>query len=58
MPWSAIGPGEHFFGLHDKEQDVDFIPAFNSREDAADCLLTLPRERAGNMRSRRYISMN
>ncbi|MBB5347991.1 hypothetical protein HNQ81_001722 [Desulfoprunum benzoelyticum] len=39
------GPNEHFFGLHDKERDVDFIPAFTSRDDAADCLLTLPREK-------------
>lgn len=39
------GPGEHFFGLHDKDRNIDFIPAFTSREDAADCLLTLPREK-------------
>jgi hypothetical protein len=39
------GPNEHLLGLHDKEQDVDFIPTFQSREAANDCLSTLPREK-------------
>ena len=38
------GPNEHLLGLHDKEQDVDFIPTFQTREAANDCLSTLPRE--------------
>lgn len=36
---------EHMLGLYDAEQDVNFIPAFATREAAGDCLLTLPREK-------------
>ncbi len=39
------GRDEHMLGLHSKEQDVDFIPTFQNREAANDCLLTLPREK-------------
>ena len=39
------GGDEHMLGLHSKEQEVDFIPTFQSREAADDCLLTLPREK-------------
>ena len=39
------GGNEHMLGLHSKEQDVDFIPTFQTREAANDCLLTLPREK-------------
>jgi len=39
------GADESFLGLHNKEKDVNFIPAFQSKEDANDCFLTLPREK-------------
>lgn len=39
------GPNEHLLGLHSKEQDVAFIPTFQSRDAANDCLSTLPREK-------------
>ncbi len=32
-------------GLHDNEKKVDFIPAFESKEAANDCFLSLPREK-------------
>jgi hypothetical protein len=35
---------EHFLGLYDKERDIDFIPAFQTKDAANDCFLTLPRE--------------
>ena len=35
----------HYLGLYDKEQDVNFIPAFESKEAANDCFLQLPREK-------------
>lgn len=34
-----------FLGLHDKEKQVDFIPAFESKEAANDCFLSLPKEK-------------
>ena len=42
---SDPGADESFLGLHNKEKDVNFIPAFQSKEDANDCFLTLPREK-------------
>ena len=39
------GAEESFLGLHNKEKDVNFIPAFQNKEDANDCFLTLPREK-------------
>jgi len=35
----------HYLGLYDEEQDVNFIPAFESKEEANDCFLQLPREK-------------
>jgi hypothetical protein len=35
----------HYLGLYDEEQDVNFIPAFESKEAANDCFLQLPREK-------------
>lgn len=34
-----------FLGLHDNEKNIDFIPAFESKEAANDCFLSLPREK-------------
>jgi hypothetical protein len=36
---------ESFLGLYDAEKDVQFIPAFRSKEEANDCFLNLPREK-------------
>lgn len=36
---------ERFLGLFNQEQNVNFIPAFLSKEDANDCFLTMPREK-------------
>jgi hypothetical protein len=37
------GANEHLLGLHDEQRDIDFIPAFRSREEATDCLPDMPR---------------
>lgn len=39
------GEGESFLGLYNAEKEVDFIPAFRSKDEANDCFLTLPREK-------------
>jgi hypothetical protein len=39
------GRNEVFFGLHDRETDVSYIPAFQTKEEAQGCLLHLPTER-------------
>ena len=39
------GGNEQFFGLHDEEGDVSFIPAFYKKEDAQHCLIHLPTQR-------------
>ncbi len=39
------GKDESFLGLYNTEKDVNFIPAFQSKEEANDCFLTLPREK-------------
>jgi len=36
---------EQYLGLYDEDQDVHFIPAFPSKEDANDCYIDLPREK-------------
>jgi len=39
------GPGETYFGLYNEEKDLNFIPAFRTREEANDCFLELPRKK-------------
>ena len=39
------GKDESFLGFYNADKDVNFIPAFQSKEDANDCFLTLPREK-------------
>ena len=39
------GKSEQFLGLYDRERNVDFIPAFESKDAANDCFLTLPKEK-------------
>ena len=39
------GANESFLGLYNEEKEVNFIPAFQTKEEANDCFLTLPREK-------------
>jgi hypothetical protein len=39
------GAEESFLGLYNKDQDVNFIPAFQTKEEANDCFLELPRQK-------------
>lgn len=39
------GGSEHYLGLHDEASDVSYIPVFQNKEEAQDCLLHLPKER-------------
>lgn len=36
---------EKFLGLHNTEKEVDFIPAFRTKDEANDCYLDIPREK-------------
>lgn len=42
---SDPGGKEEFLGLHDKEKALDFIPAFESKDAATDCFLTMQRKK-------------
>ncbi len=35
----------NFLGLYNDEKDINFIPAFESKDAANDCFLSLPREK-------------
>lgn len=37
------GGKEHFLGQHDKQQNISFIPAFHTKEDAQQCSVKLVR---------------
>jgi hypothetical protein len=39
------GKNEQFLGLYNKENKIDFIPAFPSKDAANDCFLTMPKEK-------------
>ncbi len=39
------GEGGHYLGLYNEEKNIDFIPAFESKEAANECFLTMPREK-------------
>jgi hypothetical protein len=39
------GAEESFLGLYNKEKDINFIPAFQTKEEANDCFLELPRQK-------------
>jgi hypothetical protein len=41
----AEGEGGHYLGLYNEKKDINFIPAFESKEAANDCFLTMPREK-------------
>ncbi len=38
------GGNEKFVGLYDKQADISYIPAFESKEDALTALVNLPRQ--------------
>lgn len=42
---SDPGPSENFLGLYNNEKEINFIPAFQTKEEANDCFLTIPREK-------------
>lgn len=42
---SANGEKETFLGLYNKEKDVNFIPAFRTKDEANDCYLDMPRDK-------------
>lgn len=37
------GGNEKFVGLHDKDSDISYIPAFENKEDALSCFINMPR---------------
>jgi len=39
------GADESFLGLYSESNDLNFIPAFQTKEEANDCFLSLPREK-------------
>ena len=39
------GSDECFLGLHSESEDLNFIPVFQTKEEANDCFLSLPREK-------------
>ena len=41
------GEGEQFLGQYNEKEDISFIPAFHSKEEAQQCLLDMPRQRGG-----------
>jgi len=46
--WVVIqdpGPGEQFLGQYNEKEDISFIPAFHSKEEAQQCLMDLPRQK-------------
>ncbi|RTZ98370.1 MAG: hypothetical protein DSY90_04465 [Deltaproteobacteria bacterium] len=42
----APGENESFLGQHDDENDISFIPVFDKKEDAQNCLPLMARERS------------
>jgi hypothetical protein len=42
---SKSGKAETYLGLYDEEKGINFIPAFQNKEDANTCFLSIPREK-------------
>ncbi|WP_136799036.1 MULTISPECIES: hypothetical protein [Desulfosediminicola] len=40
-----VGTEESYLGLYDQDKDVNFIPAFKTKDEANDCFLSIPREK-------------
>lgn len=50
MTWFFVvvqnpGENEQFFGLHDEETDVSYIPTFLSKDAAQNCLIHMPTQK-------------
>ena len=46
--WVAVidpGPDEQYLGLHDEQDDLDFIPLFHDKEDALKCYHLMARDK-------------
>lgn len=46
--WVVIqdpGGQEQFLGQHDEQEDISFIPAFHSKEDAQQCFMNMARQK-------------
>lgn len=39
------GGQEQFLGQHDEQEDISFIPAFHSKEDAQQCFMNMARQK-------------
>lgn len=39
------GEKEQFLGQHDKQENISFIPAFRSKEDAQQCFMNMVRDK-------------
>jgi len=39
------GEKEQFLGQHNEQEDISFIPAFHSKEEAQQCLMDMPRRK-------------
>ncbi len=39
------GKDESFLGIHNEERDIQYIPAFETKEGAQECFLDFPREK-------------
>lgn len=39
------GAEESYLGLFDQDENVNFIPAFKTKDEANDCFLSIPREK-------------
>ena len=39
------GDQEQFLGQYDKQEDISFIPTFNSKEDAQQCFMNMARQK-------------
>ena len=39
------GEEEQFLGQHKEQENISFIPAFHSKEEAQQCLLDMPRQK-------------
>jgi hypothetical protein len=39
------GGNEQFVGQHDQQEDISFIPAFHSKEEAQQCFLNMARSK-------------
>ena len=39
------GDNESFLGLYNGEKEINFIPAFRTKDEANECFLNIPREK-------------